>query len=301
MLQLKHLIWPLLFLATAFPAISQNNFEIKIYTDSQAVSMGLAEEDIPVLYAYLLDKKADGRAAVLIFPGGGYTILSMEKEGSEVAKWYNERGANAFVLKYRLGKFDGSGFKHPDMMQDGKRAMRIIRSNAAKWGIEPNKIGVMGFSAGGHMASVISTHFDDGNPEAADAVERESCLPNFSVLAYPVISMNDKYAHWGSRRFLLGPTPRQEDMDFLSTHQHIRSQTPPTFLFHTSDDKSVAVQNSVNYYLALREAGIPAEMHIFEHGPHGVGLAPNNETLSQWTVLLEKWLMNWKVFPVKAK
>ncbi len=292
---MKKLFFFYLFFVSAVTLFGQRKFEIKIYSDIEAQSMGLSEDEIPVLYGFLVKNTTKPVPAVLIFPGGGYRILSIEYEGFDVAKWYNDRGVNAFVLKYRLGKFDGSGFKHPDMMNDGIRAMQLIRANAGAWQLDPNMIGVMGFSAGGHMASVVSTHFVDGNPAAEDSIHRVSSLPNFCVLAYPVITMNSKYTHWGSRRFLLGPLPGQKDMDFLSSQDNVKPQTPPTFIFQTSDDKSVPVQNSIYYYLALREQGIPVEMHIFEHGVHGVGLAPNLPSLKIWTTLLEKWLQRWSV------
>lgn len=284
------------FLMICTISVAQDS--IRIYSEAEALAMGLSIDEIPVMYRFSLDAN-EKKPAVLIFPGGGYRILSLDYEGFQVAKWYNERGVNAFVLKYRLGKFDGSGFKHPDMLNDGIRAMQLIRSNADNWKIDAMKVGVMGFSAGGHMAAMLSTHFKDADLASENPLEQVSSLPNFCVLAYPVISMNDKYTHWGSRRFLLGPVPNQVDMDYLSAQDQVKSQTPPTFIFQTSDDKSVPVQNAVHYYLALREEGIPAELHIFEHGPHGVGLASGNERLSVWTELLEQWLTNWGVFPAK--
>ncbi|HHH49371.1 MAG TPA: alpha/beta hydrolase [Saprospiraceae bacterium] len=252
----------------------------------------------PALFINLA-KTNPTKAAVLIIPGGGYTMIAMSHEGNKVAEWFNERGVHAFILRYSLGKFDGSGSKHPDMINDAKRAFRIIRSNAGKWGIDKNKIGVMGFSAGGHLASTLCTHFDDGNKNATDIIERESCLPNFCILAYPVITMEDSFTHWGSRRFLLGPTPSKKDIHELSNETQVSGITPPTFLFHTSDDKSVPVQNSIAYYLALRKYGIPVEMHIFEHGNHGVGLVVDDFALKQWSSLLENWLTRWKVIDKK--
>ena len=272
---------------SVFPLLAQEGERIFLYESKQ-------KENAPALFVHLAQENENG-AAVMICPGGGYTMLAMEHEGKQIAKWYNERGVHAFILCYSLGKFDGSGAKHPDMLNDAKRGFRIIRSQAAKWKINPHKIGVMGFSAGGHLAATLSTHFDDGNKMAKDSIERVSCLPNFCVLAYPVITMGSPYAHWGSRRFLLGPTPSQKDILTLSNEKQVSGITPPTFIFHTSDDKVVPVQNSIAYYLSLRKYGIPAEMHIFEHGKHGVGLALDNEALSAWSKLLENWLQRWKV------
>ena len=270
-----------------FPLYGQNGKIKYLYKNRE-------KENDPVLLIRLAEKSESG-AAVMICPGGGYTMLAMDHEGEQVAKWFNERGVHAFILKYSLGKFDGSGAKHPDMINDAKRAFRIIRSGALKWNIDPDKIGVMGFSAGGHLAATLCTHFDDGNKLAEDIIERESCLPNFCILAYPVITMEGPDAHWGSRRFLLGPTPSRKDISDLSNEKHVSAITPPTFIFHTGDDASVPVQNSIDYYHALRKYGIPAELHIFEHGRHGVGLVVEDEALGQWQWLLENWLKRWKV------
>jgi len=273
---------------------AQAGKEILIYPGDDSNLEMTKKGATPKLYSYQIPNAKPNTPALLIFPGGGYTMHAIDHEGHKIAKWANAHGAHAFVLQYRLGQFDGSGNKHPDMLNDAKRAMRYIRSHAKEWNLNPDLITIMGFSAGGHLASSLATHFDDGIK--GDSIDATSCLPNICVLAYPVISMNDKYTHWGSRRFLLGPTPKQKDIDFLSSNLQVRAQTPPTFIFHTSDDKSVPVQNSVNYYLALREMGIPATLHIFEHGPHGVGLAENDPTLVQWKNLLENWLKQWKVF-----
>lgn len=286
----KHIV--LLLLCPLF-LVGQQSFEINLYSFETQVKHSDKEQGEVKLHAQLVAVADNAKPAILIFPGGGYTVHSFEYEGTDIADWYNERGTHAFVLAYRLGEFDGSGNRHPAMLNDAKRAMRTIRANAKKWGVDPNKIGVMGFSAGGHMAAMISTHFDDGNPAGKDSIEHFSSLPNFSVLAYPVITMNNEYTHWGSRRFLLGPTPSQADIDYISVQDHIKGQTPPTFLFHTSDDKAVPVQNSIQYYLALRELGIPAEMHIYEHGKHGVGMAANDDGLKSWMTLLENWLGRW--------
>ena len=276
-----------LFLLIANYGKGQGGERIFLYEKNQ-------KEEAPALFAHLAANNKSG-AAVMIIPGGGYSMIAMDHEGEQVAKWFNDRGVHAFILRYSLGKFDGTGAKHPDMINDAKRGFRIIRSYANQWKINKDAIGVMGFSAGGHLAATLSTHFDAGNKSAKDTVEQVSCLPNFCILAYPVITMEDAFTHWGSRRFLLGPTPTREDIKDLSNEQQVSAITPPTFLFHTSDDKAVPVENSIAYYLALRKFGIPAEMHIFEHGKHGVGLALEVQTLKQWSQLLDDWLRRWKV------
>ena len=252
-------------------------------------------EDGPSMYLNLVDTQ-EVQPAVLIMPGGGYQMLAMDHEGEVVAKWFEERGVHAFILKYSLGKFDATGSRHPVMLNDAKRAMRLIRKNAKKWKVNPDMIAIMGFSAGGHLASTLATHSDSGQVQAQDSVEHYSCVPNLCILSYPVIMMEGPNTHWGSRRFLLGPTPSAQDISALSNDKHVNVTTPPTMLFHTSDDAVVTVQNSINYYLALRQLGVPAEMHIFEHGAHGVGLIIEDYGLSQWESLLENWLTRWKWF-----
>jgi acetyl esterase/lipase len=195
-------------------------------------------------------------------------------------------GISAFVLKYRLGP----KYHHPAELDDAQRAIRYVRAHAAEFGIDPHHIGIWGFSAGGHLASTAGTHFDNGTPNSADPIDRESSRPDFMILAYPVITFEEPYAHRGSRDALLGPNPDPALVELLSNEEHVTKDTPPTFLFHTSDDPVVPVQNSIYFYLALCRAGVPAEMHIYEHGRHGVGLAQDIPELSTWPTLLANWL-----------
>ena len=262
----------------------------KIFLSEYATS-----DDDPCLYVFPAQGVKTG-AAVIICPGGGYQMLALQHEGFDVANWFAQKGVTAFVLKYSLGKFDGSGFKHPKMLNEAKQAMRIARFNANQFGVNQNLIGIMGFSAGGHLASTVCTHFDNGNKLSSNPVDTVSSLPNFCILGYPVINMDGDHTHWGSRRFLLGPTPSMEDIEYVSSEKHVSVATPPTFIFSTSDDASVPIQNSVSYYLALRQKGIPAELHIFEHGAHGKGLLNDDFALKQWADLLENWLQRWNVF-----
>jgi acetyl esterase/lipase len=213
-------------------------------------------------------------AAVLICPGGGYMHLSMDKEGSQFAEWFNSFGVTAFVLKYRLGP----RYHHPAPLDDARQAMRTIRQRAAALHVDPRRVGVMGFSAGGHLASTLSTHFQEG--------ER----PDFAVLCYPVISFTTIYTHSGSRRALLGDPPDPALAWDLSNELKVTSATPPTFLFHTDTDTTVPPENSVLYYMALRKAGVPAEMHIYAKGPHGVGMAQSDPALRSWPDRLKDWL-----------
>ncbi len=247
-------------------------------------AIGHEDVDRPELTAYLA--KSPNGTAVIICPGGGYLHLSMEKEGSDVAKWLNSLNISAFVLKYRLGP----RYHHPAMLDDAQRAIRIVRARAAANGLRTDRIGIMGFSAGGHLASTAGTHFDSGNPKAADPIDRAGSRPDFLILGYAVISMNSEYTHAGSRTALLGDHPDPKLLDDLSNDQRVTAQTPPTFLFQTNADTTVPAENSVRFYLALRKAGVPAELHIYEQGPHGVGLAPLNATLSSWPARLADWL-----------
>ena len=235
---------------------------------------------------YLPPREMATGTAVVVCPGGGYGMLAMDHEGEQVAAWLNSFGVAAFVLRYRHAEYA----RHPAPLQDAQRAIRLVRNKADEWGIDPERVGILGFSAGGHLASTAGTHFDGGNTDAEDATERPSSRPDFMVLAYPVISMKDGVTHQGSKRNLLGESPDPELVNLLSNEQQVTSETPRTFLFHTTSDEGVPVENSLAFYEALREAGVPAEMHVFVEGRHGVGLAPEDEALSMWPKLCEVWM-----------
>jgi len=255
-----------------------------LWTSSAPGAVGSGPEDTPTISLYRPATAATG-AAFVVCPGGGYSRLA-DHEGHNVAVWLNGIGVSAFVLKYRLGP----RYRHPAPLQDVTRAIRTVRARANEWGVDPGRIGVIGFSAGGHLASTVATQFDAGNPGAADPVERVSGRPDVAVLAYPVISMEEGIAHAGSRNNLLGPNPSAELVQALSTDRRVTARTPPTFLFHTADDVGVVVENSLRFAAALRAAKVPNELHVFETGRHGVGLAPDNPVLSAWPRLLESWL-----------
>jgi acetyl esterase/lipase len=246
-------------------------------------ALGTEDVDKPSLTPYLA--KSPNGTAVIVCPGGGYQNLAMDHEGVQIAKWLNSLGISAFVLKYRLGP----KYHHPAMINDAQRAIRTVRSRAASLHIQEDRIGIWGFSAGGHLASTAATHFDSGDPNAWDPIDRAGSRPDFAILAYPVISLGE-FAHVGSRNNLLGKNPDPKLVEDLSNDLRVTAQTPPTFLFHTTADATVPVENSVRFYLALRKAGVPAELHIFQNGPHGVGLAPTDATLSAWSGLLANWL-----------
>jgi len=248
-------------------------------------ALGSAPEDQPSITPYVLPKGTGSGTAVVICPGGGYQNLSMDKEGYQVAKWLNTLGVSAFVLKYRLGP----RYHHPIELGDAQRAIRIVRSRAAQYGLQADRIGIMGFSAGGHLASTAGTHYDAGNPSAADPLDRPGSRPDFLILCYPVISFGT-FAHVGSRRNLLGNDPDPKLVENLSNELQVTKDTPTTFLYHTTNDNVVPVENSILFYSALRKAGVPAEMHIYERGPHGVGLAQTDPVLATWPGRLADWL-----------
>lgn len=249
-------------------------------------ALGDAEEDKPTLTVYLPTGPNVTKTGVVVAPGGGYTHLSMLKEGEDVALWLNSRGVAAFVLKYRLGP----KYHHPIELGDAQRAIRTVRANAADYGVAADHIGMWGFSAGGHLTASAGTHFDQGNAAATDVIEQQGSRPDFLILAYPVITLMDPYAHTGSRKFLLGDVPDPALVQSLSAETQVTKETPPTFLFSTTDDQTVPVLNSVMFYEALVKVGVPVEMHIFQHGGHGAGLAAANPQLRVWPYLAIKWM-----------
>lgn len=256
-----------------------------LWPDGAPGALGNADTDRPTLTTYLPGHAKAAAFGVVVCPGGGYGMLAMDHEGKQVAEWLNGLGATAFVLKYRLGP----RYHHPVEMEDGLRAMRFVRFHAADYGIAPDRIGIWGFSAGGHLASTVGTHFDGGNSTANDPIDRVGSRPDFMVLAYPVISFTTPYLHAGSMRNLLGDNPDPQLVRNLSNELQVTAETPPTFLFHTTSDDGVPVENSVLFYEALRENHVPAEMHLFEQGHHGVGLAQKDPALSHWPELLAQW------------
>jgi acetyl esterase/lipase len=223
--------------------------------------------------------------AVLILPGGAYAGLATDHEGVQVAKWLNHLGVSAFMLEYRLG----TKYHHPIELNDAKRGLRWVRSHAAEYGYDPNRVGVWGFSAGGHLASTLGTHFDAGDPSAADPIDRLGSRPDFMILTYPVIGPLGQASVYSFQQ-LLGKNADPQIVEELTNDHHVTAQTPPTFLVAADDDTAVLPGNSVGFYLALRKAGVPAELHIYRNGGHGFGLAPLDPVLSTWTTLLANWL-----------
>ena len=268
------------------PMPIQDGQILPLWTGAAPGAQGTADADIPAITVYLPRTMAPGTPAMIVCPGGGYGALAANHEGRQVANYLNSLGMAAFVLRYRLGP----RYRHPVQIGDVQRAIRTVRAKAAEWRIDPARIGVLGFSAGGHLAMTASTLFDGGSAQAEDAIDRASSRPDFAVLGYPVISMTAAWTHQGSKRNLLGDTPDPELAKKLSGELAVTKETPPTFIFQTNQDPAVPAENSVHYFLALRQAGVPAEMHVFERGVHGVGLANNDPALAPWSVLLANWL-----------
>ncbi len=242
---------------------------IRLWSGEAPGALGQAEQDIPTITPYLAaDEKVSG-TTIVVCPGGGYGGLAGH-EGEGYAKWLAENGVSAFVLKYRLGS---KGYRHPVMLGDVSRAIRLVRSRAAEWNIDPQRIGVMGSSAGGHLASTAVTHFDDGKTDAPDAADRLSSRPDFGVLCYAVISMEDGVTHGGSKNNLLGKTPDPQLVELLSNEKQVTKQTPPCFVWSTGDDKAVSVVNSLQFVMALQKNGIAYDFHVYQKGPHGIGLS----------------------------
>jgi acetyl esterase/lipase len=249
-------------------------------------AQGDEDVDKPSLAIYLPAGLNATKTGVVIAPGGGYEHLAIGKEGTDVARWLNARGVAAFVLTYRLGP----KYHYPVELEDAQRAIRMVRANAAEYGVAGDHVGMFGSSAGGHLAATAGTHFDAGNAGASDVVEQKGSRPDFLILAYPVITFEQPAVHSVSKKYLLGDDPDPALVRSLSAELQVTKHTPPTFLFATTDDATVPVMNSVMFYSALVKAGVPAEMHLFQQGRHGAGLAAANPELSVWPDLLAKWM-----------
>jgi acetyl esterase/lipase len=268
------------------PPLLQEPQTILLWPNGAPGAQGTDDRDKPALTIYMPPNTTGPMTAVIIAPGGSYARLSMNNEGRAPANYLNALGIAAFVLRYRLGP----QYHHPIELGDAQRAIRTVRARAAEWHIAPDRIGMMGFSAGGHLASSASTHVDEGKADAADPIDRVSSRPDFAVLGYPVISLIEPWTHRGSKTNLLGDKPDPALARSLSSETQVTASTPPAFIYHTNADTVVPVENAVAYFLALRKAGVPAEMHVFKDGPHGTGLGMLDPALAEWPLLLANWL-----------
>lgn len=277
----------LLVTTMASCALAATGKDIPLWPDGAPLAKGTDAKDIPTLTVCLPSQDKATGCGIVICPGGGYGHLAMDHEGYQVAEWLNKVGVAGFILSYR---HKARGYQHPAPLLDVQRAIRLVRARAKEWQVDPKRIGVLGFSAGGHLASSAGTHFDAGKTDAADAVDRVSCRPDFMVLVYPVITFTQPFMHRGSRRNLLGPNPTTDLIRLMSNELQVTKDTPPTFLVHGNDDKAVPPENSVAFYQALRKANVPAELHIYLHGKHGFGMRNPNDPVASWTRRCEAWL-----------
>jgi acetyl esterase/lipase len=262
--------------------------EVTIWDTSDIVR--IRNVQLPDIALYLPSKRNATGEAVVICPGGGYARLAYDWEGSDVARWLSSQGIAAFVLKYRLPGSKSNIVPHKSPLLDAQRAIRLVRFNAKLWNVDPGKVGIMGFSAGGHLASTLSTHYDAGNPDSSDPVDMVSCRPDFSILVYPVISFSSEFSHSGSRKNLIGEDADQELARYYSNELQVTGDTPPAILIHSQDDQGVPVENSILYYKALRVNNIPSELHIYPYGGHGYSLANGKGHLSTWPDRVIQWI-----------
>jgi acetyl esterase/lipase len=278
------------------PAIADQTV-VPLWNGPAPQSHGTTPNDIPTLTVFLPENASQASPAIVICPGGGYQMLAFDHEGINEAKWFQQRGVAAFVLKYRLPV---NGYRHPVPMLDAQRAMRLVRSHAADWKINPAKVAVMGFSAGGHLAATVDTHFDAGNPQAADSVDKQGCRPDFAVLVYAVIGMKNVTTEpeKGCRTNLFGPNPDPALVESLSNETQVTSQMPPTVLVHAVDDESVPIEQSRLMYAVLQKAGVPSALQEYPHGGHGFGLgAKDRNPPPGWLDKAYDWLKSQGFMP----
>ena len=286
-----------LTLVAAFAVAEKPDTTIPLWEGKAPHAVGDSPADKPSVTVFRAPAEKANGAAVVICPGGGYGFLADDHEGKQVAEYFNSIGVTAFVLKYRIVAKDRPGPLHPAPLEDALRAIRLARFRAKDYGIDPKRVGIMGFSAGGHLASSVATHFHTGSAlPGSDAIDAMSDRPDFAILAYPVISMEDGVTHGGSKKNLLGDKPDAKLVQSMSNEKQVTKATPPTFIFQTSADTAVVPENAIRFYVALKKAGVPAELHIYEKGRHGVGLGKDPKwtggeaSIASWPDRLTDWL-----------
>ncbi|MCY3012710.1 MAG: alpha/beta hydrolase [Planctomycetota bacterium] len=262
------------------------SFELRLWESGAPDAKGSEPKDIPMAMVRLPESQKP-TGAVVVCPGGGYGTLAMGHEGHEIAAWLNKNGIAAIICDYR---HRSKGYGHPAPMQDAMRAVRLTRAKASEWNISADRVGIWGFSAGGHLASTVLTQFDSGDPSSSDAIARESSRPDFGILSYPVILFGQPKSHKGSETNLLGKEPDPILLASLQNDTRVTKDTPPTFLFHTSQDTTVPPENAIAFYSAMVKAGVSGELHVYEKGRHGVGLAKTIAVTSDWPNALQRWL-----------
>ncbi len=279
-------------------AMAVNTTRQLLWPKAAPGAKGNTDNDKPDITIFIPPEDKANGTAIVICPGGGYAHLAMSHEGTMVAKWLNSIGVAGFVLKYR---HHGMGYSYPAPQQDVQRAIRLVRAQAPKWHLDPHRIGVMGFSAGGHLASCADTLFNHQFYKPVDNIDKVSCRPDFAVLLYPVITMNNKYTHHGSRINLIGKNPSPLLVRLMSTDKQVNSQTPPTFLCLAANDKAVPPENSILFFLALKNHHIPAEMHIYEVGGHGFGMRNLHNNTATWPARCADWMRQRKLLEKKKR
>ena len=295
----------ILLMPVVFQSVSAQSFFVSLYPEGQIPNyrnsgekevrdttdiVRISKVQNPDIQVFLPAGKSRTGNAIVICPGGGYHILAYDWEGEDIAKYWNSKGVTAIVLKYRLPTSESQIIPYKSPLMDAQRAIRLVRYHSEEWGINPERVGIMGFSAGGHLASTLSTHFDEGNQASSDPVEKFSCRPDFSMLIYPVISFTADFAHTGSEKALLGKEPDPELARDFSNELRVGPDTPPAILVHAADDKGVPVNNSIVYFQALRSNSVEASLLIYPYGGHGFGLATGKGYLSGWPDQCNAWL-----------
>jgi acetyl esterase/lipase len=266
---------------------------VSLWNGEAPYATGKEPQDNPDGLLYRLpDEGGKSHGCLVIYPGGGYGSLAIDHEGYQIARWANSMGMNAFICKYRMRR---DGYGHPVPMLDAQRAIRLIRDRAEEWSIDPKRVGIIGFSAGGHLGSTVLTHFDMGDESGTETTARRSSRPDFGILCYPVIGMAESYAHAGSRKNLLGVDPDPAILKSLNNHEKVTSKTPPTFIFHTQEDATVQAENALAFYSAMVKNKVPGELHVFQKGKHGVGLGKGISGTEQWPELCRLWLQSLEV------
>jgi acetyl esterase/lipase len=276
----------------SFARAQDEHESVSLWDGKAPEAVGTESKDNPdgLLYRLPIEKPgSDGalRPCLVIYPGGGYGGLAIDHEGYQIARWANSIGFTAFICKYRMRR---DGYGHPVPMLDAQRAVRLARAKSAEWGVDPHRVGIIGFSAGGHLASTVLTHFDGGNADSADPIAKQSSRPDFGILCYPVIAMIEPFTHAGSRKNLLGPEPDPALLKLLNNHEQVTSQTPPTFVFQTQEDAVVLADNALAFYSAMVKHKVPGELHLFQKGKHGVGLGAGIPGSEKWPDLCRTWL-----------
>jgi acetyl esterase/lipase len=260
---------------------------VRLWEGDAPNATGKEDKDIPTAIVYLPETTKASIPALVICPGGGYGGLAVDHEGHQIAKWANDMGMAGVIVLYR---HRGRGYGHPNPLLDAQRAIRLTRHHATQWKIDSKRVGIIGFSAGGHLTSTVLTHSDAGDANASDPIDRQSSRPNYGILCYPVIALGESFTHKGSQKNLLGDSPSDDLVKSLSNEKQVTAQTPPTFLWHTAEDKVVAAENSLRFYSAMVTAGVPGELHVFPLGRHGLGLAAKDVGAHQWPELCKNWL-----------